>query len=63
MYHAYPPHSNSSDRKAIIHLTDIFGVPLLENKLYNPLTRPSHTAKLTTTPAASPTRSPPTATQ
>jgi len=33
MYHAYPPHSNSSDRKAIIHLTDIFGVPLLENKL------------------------------
>jgi hypothetical protein len=35
MYHAYPPHTNSSD-KAIIHLTDIFGVPLLENKLYNP---------------------------
>lgn len=33
MYHSYPPNSNTSD-KAIIHLTDIFGLPLLQNKLY-----------------------------
>jgi uncharacterized protein YfiM (DUF2279 family) len=32
IYHSYPPNSNTSD-KAIIHLTDIFGIPLLQNKL------------------------------
>lgn len=33
VYHSYPPNSNTSD-KVIIHLTDIFGLPLLQNKLY-----------------------------
>lgn len=32
MYHSYPPGSNTSS-KAILFITDIFGVPLLENKL------------------------------
>ncbi|KAF9692660.1 hypothetical protein EKO04_009355 [Ascochyta lentis] len=32
IYHSYPPNSNTSE-KAIIHLTDIFGLPLLQNKL------------------------------
>lgn len=32
MYHSYPPNGTVSD-KAIIYLTDIFGVPLLQNKL------------------------------
>ncbi|KAF2630832.1 hypothetical protein BU25DRAFT_334399 [Macroventuria anomochaeta] len=32
IYHSYPPNSNTS-AKAIIHLTDIFGLPLLQNKL------------------------------
>ncbi|KAF1838667.1 alpha/beta-hydrolase [Decorospora gaudefroyi] len=32
MYHSYPPGRNTS-HKAILHITDIFGVPLLQNKL------------------------------
>ncbi|KAF2134177.1 alpha/beta-hydrolase [Dothidotthia symphoricarpi CBS 119687] len=32
MYHSYPPGSNSST-KAIIYISDIFGVPLPQNKL------------------------------
>ncbi|CAO2649076.1 Nn.00g100250.m01.CDS01 [Neocucurbitaria sp. VM-36] len=32
IYHSYPPGRNTS-AKAILYVTDIFGVPLLENKL------------------------------
>jgi dienelactone hydrolase len=32
MYISYPPNSNTST-KALLYLTDIFGVPLLQNKL------------------------------
>ncbi|KAL6706836.1 hypothetical protein ACN47E_004979 [Coniothyrium glycines] len=32
IYHSYPPGTNASS-KAILFVTDIFGVPLLENKL------------------------------
>lgn len=32
IYHSYPPGANTSS-KAILFVTDIFGVPLLENKL------------------------------
>lgn len=35
MYHTYPPSTSSTNgTNAIIYVSDIYGVPLLQNKLY-----------------------------
>ena len=49
IYHAYPQRRysiNEKPEKAILFLSDIFGVPLLQNKLYFPPPRTPTTRKV-----------------